>query len=154
MLKYYNFDIVFQEIPDEVTLAINISQCVHHCKGCHSPYLQTDVGNELDAQVIDALTARYNGAITCVCFMGGDHDPAQIDALAQEVHRLNPKLKTGWYSGDSEISPKVDIGHFQFIKIGPYMEEYGSLKSKTTNQRLYRISPDRTLEDITSGFWK
>ena len=27
MLKYANFDIVFQEVPDEVTLAINISNC-------------------------------------------------------------------------------------------------------------------------------
>ena len=24
MLKYYNYDIVFQEVPDEVTLAVNL----------------------------------------------------------------------------------------------------------------------------------
>ena len=27
MLKYVNHDIVFQEFPDEVTLAINLSGC-------------------------------------------------------------------------------------------------------------------------------
>ena len=38
MLKYANFDIVFQEVPDEVTLAINISNCPNQCVGCHSKY--------------------------------------------------------------------------------------------------------------------
>ena len=36
MLKYANFDIVFQEVPEEVTLAINISNCPNQCPGCHS----------------------------------------------------------------------------------------------------------------------
>ena len=27
MLKYVNHDIVFQEFPDEVTLAVNLSRC-------------------------------------------------------------------------------------------------------------------------------
>ena len=45
MLKYVNYDIVFQEFPDEVTLAINLSLCPVCCPGCHSQFLQTDVGN-------------------------------------------------------------------------------------------------------------
>ena len=36
MLKYVNTAVVFQEIPDEVTLAINISGCPCRCPGCHS----------------------------------------------------------------------------------------------------------------------
>ena len=44
MLKYVNTDIVFQEIPDEVTLAVNISNCPCRCPGCHSEYLWEDVG--------------------------------------------------------------------------------------------------------------
>ena len=36
MLKYVNTGIVFQEIPDEVTLAVNISGCPCRCHGCHS----------------------------------------------------------------------------------------------------------------------
>ena len=39
MLKYVNTGVVFQEIPDEVTLAINISNCPCHCPGCHSHYV-------------------------------------------------------------------------------------------------------------------
>ena len=48
MLKYVNTDVVFQEIPDEVTLAINISNCPCHCPGCHSRYLWEDIGLSLE----------------------------------------------------------------------------------------------------------
>ena len=47
MLTYVNHDIVFQEFPDEVTLAINLSRCPNRCPGCHSPYLQQEEGEEL-----------------------------------------------------------------------------------------------------------
>ena len=76
MLKYTNHDIVFQEFPDEVTLAINLSLCPNRCPGCHSAWLQDDVGQELDAATLRSLTAHYAGAITCVALMGGDNDPA------------------------------------------------------------------------------
>ena len=33
MLKYVNHDIVFQEFPDEVTLAINLSLCPTYAFG-------------------------------------------------------------------------------------------------------------------------
>lgn len=42
MVRYHNFDIVFAEIPDETTLAINITNCPNRCPGCHSPHLQRD----------------------------------------------------------------------------------------------------------------
>ena len=55
MLKYYNYDIVFQEVPDEVTLAVNLSNCPNHCPGCHSPHLCKDIGNRLDEETISNL---------------------------------------------------------------------------------------------------
>ena len=42
MLKYTTHDIVFQEFPDEVTLAVNLSRCPNACPGCHSAALQGD----------------------------------------------------------------------------------------------------------------
>ena len=45
MLKYVDYDIAFQEIPDEVTLAINLSNCPHRA-GCHSPHCD-DIGKNL-----------------------------------------------------------------------------------------------------------
>lgn len=37
MLKYAGYDIVFQEIPDEVTLALNLSGCPNGCPGATVP---------------------------------------------------------------------------------------------------------------------
>ncbi|MFA7140937.1 MAG: 4Fe-4S cluster-binding domain-containing protein, partial [Proteiniphilum sp.] len=77
MLKYADYDIVFQEIPDEVTLAINLSGCPYRCKGCHSPQLQENIGEELNEAALSRLLQRYGKTITCLCFMGGDADPEE-----------------------------------------------------------------------------
>ena len=47
MVKYVNTEVVFEEIPDEITLAINVSNCPNQCPGCHSPYLREDIGEDL-----------------------------------------------------------------------------------------------------------
>ena len=57
MLKYAGYDIVFQEIPDEVTLALNLSGCPNGCPGCHSPHLQRDEGKALTPGALERLPA-------------------------------------------------------------------------------------------------
>lgn len=153
-MKYVNTGVVFQEIPDEVTLSINISNCPCHCIGCHSEYLWEDIGEVLSVVSLGEMLRRYADDITCVCFMGGDASPAEVDALAVFVKREYPQLKIAWYSGRSEISTDVDVKHFDFLKIGPYVETLGGLASRTTNQRMYRVGDNGSLTDITSRFWK
>ena len=82
MLKYVNTGVVFQEIPDEVTLSINISNCPCHCPGCHSRYLWQDIGEPLTAITLAKLIHDYGTEITCVCFMGGDAEPEYVNTLA------------------------------------------------------------------------
>ena len=89
MLRYADYDIVFQEIPGEVTLAINISGCPNGCVGCHSAYLQQDVGEQLDEEALGKLLDRYGKNITCVSFMGGDSDPAEVNRLANSLKNKN-----------------------------------------------------------------
>ena len=59
MLKYVDAKVVFAEVPDEVTLAINISNCPCHCEGCHSSYLAEDIGDILDVKSLDKITIQY-----------------------------------------------------------------------------------------------
>lgn len=153
MLKYVNYDIVFQEFPDEVTLAINLSLCPNGCPGCHSAYLKDDIGEELTEERLFALLDDVEGEVTCVGLMGGDNDPAAVGRLAQAVkQKYGDRLKTGWYSGRDEWP--TDRAAFNYVKLGPYRAEQGPLKSPTTNQRLYRQSADGTFEDITKRFWQ
>ncbi len=148
MLKYTDTKVVFAEIPDEITLAINISGCPCACEGCHSSYLAGDVGEVLDVAVLRKLIER-NNHISCLSFMGGDGDPAEVSRLASEVKMVAPELRIGWYSGRDELSEAVDLTHFDYVKVGSYQEKFGPLTSPTTNQRLYRVEPSNDLTDIT-----
>lgn len=151
MLKYVDTKIVFQEIPDEVTLAINISNCPCQCKGCHSSYLAQDIGTELTFSELRRLI-KHNSGISCIAFMGGDSEPKRIDALASFVTN-HYQLKVAWYSGRQELSKEIDLQNFDAIKLGPYIEELGPLNSRTTNQRFYKVN-GKELVDITSKFYK
>ena len=135
-MKYYNYDIVFQEIPDEVTLAVNITNCPNRCQGCHSPHLWEDTGIPLTEGEIDRLMARYGTQITCFCFMGGDGQMAELEWLAAHL-RQHYRVKIAWYSGQDELPKHLEL--FDFVKTGPYIRERGGLKSPGTNQHLYRI---------------
>lgn len=149
MLKVASYDIVFQEIPGEVTLALNLSGCPCHCKGCHSPHLWEDIGEELDQSLMESLTGQYKGLITCVAFMGGDQNPQEVLHWAEWVRSI--ALKTAWYSGRTKFPEKKDS--LDYLKLGPYIEALGGLKSEKTNQRLYRKDNGEWV-DITSSFWK
>ena len=151
MLKYVDAKVVFAEVPDEVTLAINISNCPCQCKGCHSSYLAQDIGTELTFNEVRKLIKKNSG-ISCIAVMGGDSEPKRIDALASFVTN-HYQLKVAWYSGRQELSNHIDLYNFDYIKLGPYKKEFGPLNSRTTNQRFYKVS-DGKLINITSKFWK
>ena len=154
MLKYVNTGVVFQEIPDEVTLAINISGCPCRGPGCHSHYLWEDIGLPLDTDAIDEFIQKFSSDITCISFMGGDADPKGVNLLAQYVHEEYPQMKVGWYSGRIRIPSTVCKTDFDYIKVGPYIRHLGPLDKPTTNQRLYRQTDEGKFEDITYRFWK
>ena len=153
-LKYLGYSIVFQEIPDEVTLAINISGCPHKCEGCHSKYLWEYDGDYIADDLV-GLIEQYEGLITCVCFMGGDQNVLELLYLAHIVETFN--LKVALYSGlpdKSLFAGFKDV--FDYLKVGEYIAEYGGLTSRTTNQRMYHQinKPSNIWEDITYKFWK
>ena len=154
-MKYYNFDVVFQEIPDETTLAINISGCPCHCPGCHSPFLWEDKGTELSISEFESILQPVALDITCVCFMGGDANPAYINQLAEYTKEHYPYLKIGWYTGRDVISDCIDQKNFDYIKVGSNIHEHGGLNSYNTNQRMYKIRHLNSLNrkvDITKEF--
>lgn len=148
MLKCYSYDIVCQEIPDEITLAVNISCCPNRCPGCHSPWLWSDEGEDMTEEMLSALIDRYSSAITCFCFMGGDAEPFEVERLSRWIRQRYGHLRTAWYSGREAIPVGFDLSVMDFVKTGPYIAERGGLKSPDTNQALYRILPDMTLERI------
>ncbi len=150
MLRYADYDIVFQEVPDETTLALNLSGCPHRCKGCHSPHLWKETGEELTEAALDKLLATYPYC-TCVGLMGGDGDLSAVQRMAQYIHARG--LRVAWYTGLCQLPNNVDFNNFDFIKVGPYIEALGGLKSKLTNQRFYEVQNGQLI-DHTNRFWR
>jgi len=151
MLRFHSYDIVFQEVPGEVTLAISISNCPNRCKGCHSPYLMEDTGKTLNEDVLADLLGKYGNAVTCVCLMGGDANPGEVERLFAFLREATSKrIKTAWYSGRQRLPERCSLQHFDYIKLGPYVEGLGGLDSATTNQRFYRIE-GMAMVDVTGN---
>lgn len=156
MLKYVDAKVVFAEVPDEVTLAINISGCPCNCRDCHSSYLAEDIGEPLDLQHLTNLIDSNKG-ITCVCIMGGDANPSEVDDIAQDIKEYYPELKVAWYSGRQELSKEIELENFNYIKLGPYIKDKGPLNCRTTNQVMLKIDviQGKVLKkDITAKFWR
>lgn len=158
MLKYTTTMVTFSEIPDQVCLTINLSNCPYHCPGCHSKELWENIGEPLRVgKLIDLIEA--NKGITCVCFMGGDSDLEELYNLFKFMPMLYKDLYVAWYTGRESIPS--DLPPIDYIKIGPYKEECGPINKRTTNQRMYRfnrprgeVSADWYMMDITDQFWK
>lgn len=149
MVKYVDYDILFQEIPDEVTLGINLSGCPYRCRGCHSPHLQENIGEELNETALSRLLQTYGESVNCICFMGGDADPETICRLACYVRENGGgSIKTAWFSGNENLYERA-VTCFNYVKTGSYIESLGAINKKGTNQRLNRIDQGQ-IYDITS----
>ena len=112
MLKFVNTGVVFQEIPDETTLSINISNCPCHCPGCHSQYLAEDIGEPLSEDALDQREDEYGKDLTCIAFRGGDADPEYVNRLACYIHSAYPQFAVAWYSGRIRVSSLVNKADF------------------------------------------
>lgn len=148
MIKYIPelTDIVLEEIPDKVTLAVEISNCRGSCIGCHSPFLKQDIGVELTPDAVDRLIAD-NFGVNCFLLLGEGKDPEALLRIAEHLRVHHPDLERAVYSGRPEVEPEI-YAAFDYVKVGPYVAELGPLNERTTNQRLYHHG-----EDITFRFW-
>lgn len=150
MVIYDRYDIVFQEIPNEVSLAFTLKGCLNNCKGCHSPHLRELDGDELTEDFLLELLNKYRNQVTTVLFLGGDKNPLELRPLLK-LCRSNG-FKTAWYSGLDVFLLTMEK-YLDYYKIGSYKEKLGGLSNKNTNQRLLKIINGK-LEDITHMFWR
>lgn len=144
------WDIVFQEVPGEISLAFIATGCPLKCKGCHSVELKTSTGTPLTQEKYSELITNYKGYVSCILFIGGEwceKDLVLFLSIAKESG-LNTCLYTGLTSVCEDIAQ-----HLDYLKVGPWVERLGGLDSVTTNQRLYKIESDNTLSNITYKFW-
>ena len=143
--------VVFSEIPDEITLALNITNCLNNCIGCHSSFLKQDIGEEVTESILDKYI-KDNVGITCICFMGEGNDRNSLISMIKWIKKHHSNLKIALYSGRMDV--EGDLWELlDYVKLGPYIPEYGPLNKETTNQTMWKIE-NGVRKDITSKFWK
>lgn len=156
MLKYLYCKEVFTEVPDEISLALSISNCQIRCEKCNQKELWQDEGTVLSVSHLDMLLRNHRG-ITCVLFMGsGNFEYNELNKLAEAVKKHY--LKVAIYLGEDEIPKSLNLNNIDYIKIGHWEGSLGGLDSSTTNQVLYKVYHTRfntyTLTNINSKFIK
>ena len=127
VVRYYNFDIVFAEIPGETTLAINIANCPNRCPGCHSPHLQADAGHVLDAAELRALLERYGPARRLVFGTAGV--AGRIRAAGVRLHQTG---RLGRVAGAADFADDQSAA-LQNRSCGRNGRHYGAIPSQTVN---------------------
>lgn len=156
MIKYAAVDVTFAEIPNEINLCFSISNCAGMCKNCHSPALRESIGKSVYDNILDEIK-RHRG-ITCVCFLGESLKTPNASEEWRKIIELirthYPKLKLAIYSGRTNVEDEM-WQMFDYIKIGPYLEEKGPLNNPNTNQKLFEIDrKNGQKNDITNLFWR
>jgi len=138
-MKYSYPQIVFQEVPDEISLALSISGCNIHCKGCHSEETwNPNFGKNLDKEELLRLIEENDG-VSCVLFYGGEWETEKLIKLIKIVKSKN--LKVALYTGrELNYFTNDFLQLLDYIKVGPYIEKLGPLNSKTTNQTFIKLT--------------
>lgn len=144
-MRFVSCRVVFQEVPDEISLAFLIAGCPVGCPGCHSAASwNAERGEELSTVVLEGLLHRHRRVLTCVVFLGGEWFERELIARLDDVRARG--LKTCLYTGleEHQVSEAVKT-RLDFLKTGPYRADRGGLQSPGTNQLFIDMRTNKVL---------
>ena len=150
-LRFSVEQIVWQEVPNEVSLAFLFSGCPLRCQGCHSAdSWKAGQGTVLTESHLAGRLQRYRGLISCVLFMGGEWVPGELRRMLEVVVRagLRTCLYTGLEREELEAVSADIIPHLTYLKTGRWRAELGGLESPRTNQRFTDLRTQKNLNHL------
>ncbi|ASK28272.1 anaerobic ribonucleoside-triphosphate reductase activating protein [Neisseria chenwenguii] len=153
-LRFTTEQIVWQEVPGEVSLAFLFSGCPLRCPGCHSADTwKKGIGQALTVEYLKGRLKRYRGLISCVLFMGGEWLPQELEKMMAAVAEEGLKicLYTGLEGGELASLSNGLTSRITYLKTGRWRAALGGLDSATTNQRFTDL---RTGENLNHLFLK
>jgi anaerobic ribonucleoside-triphosphate reductase activating protein len=137
-MNYDKLDIVFQEVPNEISLVIRFTGCPLACKGCHSENVKSAKGEYLTLVDFKSILNRNKHNVSCILFMGGEWNSELVDYIDLAAES---GFKTCLYTGLVDVHPKLKR-NLTYLKTGPWIESRGGLDSVDTNQ---------VFRDLTTG---
>lgn len=150
-MRYLKYDVVFQEVPGEISLCFWITGCSIRCGGCNSQELWDEQAGEDLISNFDGIFKKYYDFISCVLFMGGEKYK-ELFAILEKIQKLNKK--TALYTGrEFKNINSTLLKNLNYIKVNPFNEHLGPLNSPTTNQKFYSLKDGKIDRDLTSTFY-
>ena len=141
-MNYENYQITFNEVPNEISLTFLINGCSLKCDGCHSSSAWKSKGTKLSEKHFLELIEKYKYMITTVCFLGGEWEKENLISFLK-TSKIN-NLKTCLYTGLNKVHPNIEK-ELDFIKTGRWVSSLGGLSSKTTNQKFIDLKNNKDL---------
>ncbi len=142
-MNFYDFQIVLQEVPGEISLCFYITGCPLQCDGCHSPFLwKASSGDPLEENAYRALLNKYQDYASCVLFMGGEWHPEEIAQNLKIAKQMG--YKTCLYTGLDSV-PNTISNQLTYLKTGAWIPHRGGLDQETTNQKFTQLSTQKNL---------
>lgn len=143
-MRYLDTYISLQEVPGEISMIFQITNCPHRCPGCHSKELWSDKGIELNLKRLEEVIGPYKGYLSCICFFGGEWDP-DLAVFLRRIQIMG--LKTCLYTGADSVSDELEAS-LNYLKVGSYIEKRGGLESESTNQVFHDLDHEKVLNNL------
>ena len=144
--NYLTPNIVFQEVPGEISLCFSITGCKLACSGCHSAELwNAEHGSPLTNEIFQYYLQQYAGLLSCILFFGGEWQSAKL--IEKLVFAKQQGLKTCLYSGQKHIDIHISK-HLTYLKTGKWDPRRGGLDSSGTNQLFYNLITGEKLNHL------
>lgn len=145
-LPVVNKGITFSEIPNKVSVFLEMGGCRQKCKGCHSAeWLCTHINQDFWTDLEDLkayVTKEKNNGAQAVVIMGGTNNTGvTLPMIIETIKELSKILPVGLYSGlpvnarAHKILAKVL--ELKYLKVGNYIEQRGPLDNPKTNQKFF-----------------
>ncbi|NNK86967.1 MAG: anaerobic ribonucleoside-triphosphate reductase activating protein [Flavobacteriaceae bacterium] len=145
-MHYYSIEVVFQEVPGEISICFSISGCPLRCEGCHSPFLWKDGnGRIMTRKVFIDTLCRYSPMATCVLFMGGEWHEDELVSYLKLARKMN--FKTCLYTGEDNVSDRL-LNELTWLKTGKWIPSLGALNCRTTNQNFTQVSTNKNYNHL------
>ena len=139
-LRFDREEIVWQEVPGEVSLAFLCSGCPLRCQGCHSSgRWNAGRGAVLSEDYLRSRLQQYRGLISCVLFMGGEWHCALLEGMLRIAREEG--LHTCLYTGleRSELSASL-LPHLTYLKTGRWLPEQRNANDTSPGTSCHTIS--------------
>ena len=146
-ISIFDVCVSFKEHPWYVNLTLFVDGCPRACKGCSWKGVKKDV-HKFNEDSFTQLLSNYQNKVENVVFLGGDWLGKNLLPFIDIAHLFG--FSACLYSGADDIS-EIDedvLKNLEWLKVGSWKEEYGPLTSPTTNQRFYKLSSGKVVDEI------